>query len=279
MSHQGPFHCDEEFVKLLSRRRDIDLPTAAMEIARDAYPELNFGQVMQWMDERGQELRSQITRARTEIDTLNQLSECLSAQHGLIGCSQAYDLADGSYINRVLETKRGIPISLSVIYMGVAERIGLELKGVATPFHFLLRYESVTGPLFIDAYHSGQILNAKGCRNWIKSLSGLPTAQIKSSMKSVDARTIIIRMLNNLKSLYSRQKNWQAAWLVQHRLLALQPCSYDQQRDLAIISIKAHRPGQAIELLSSCLPNCPEEEQESLQHHLCQAKEQLARWN
>jgi len=279
MSCQDHFQCDAEFVKLLSRRRDVDLTTAALEIARDAYPQIDFGLVNGWIRERGQELRSHVARAKTEIDALKQLSECLAGQHGLNGCNEAFQCADGSYLNRVLETRRGIPISLSMIYKGVADQVGIDLRGVATPLHFLLRYESIEGPLFIDAYHSGRIMQPKECCRWLKSLCGLPTAQIKSFMKSVDARTIIIRMLNNLKALYTQQKNWHAAWLVQHRLLALQPCSYEQQRDLAVISIQAHRPGHAIELLNFCLSNCPQDEQEALHNHLCDAKEQLARWN
>jgi regulator of sirC expression with transglutaminase-like and TPR domain len=86
-------------------------------------------------------------------------------------------------------------------------------------------------------------------------------------------------MLNNLKVLYARQSNWSAAWMVQHRLTALQPSSYCERRDLALISLHANRPGPALDLLRSCLRNCPEDEKPTLEHHLQEASSQICRWN
>lgn len=88
-----------------------------------------------------------------------RLAERLAVKHNLTGSRDAYLQADGSYVNRVIETGRGIPISLSVIYMAVANQAGLGLHGVAAPGHFMTRYEAVDGPLFIDAFANGEVLN------------------------------------------------------------------------------------------------------------------------
>jgi len=102
---------------------------------------------------------------------------------------------------------------------------------------------------------------------------------VRSSLKPAGSRTIVIRMLNNLKALYVRQENWPAAWMVQHRLTALAPCSYQERRDLALISLRANRPGHAIDLLHSCLRTCPTDEKPALERHLQEASSQLCRWN
>jgi len=89
----------------------------------------------------------------------------------------------------------------------------------------------------------------------------------------------VVRMLNNLKAIYTQSENWPAAWVVQHRLVLLQPGSYSQRRDLGLIALRADRPGQAIEMLQNCLKTCPTEETEPLTAQLAEARRQLTRWN
>ena len=86
-------------------------------------------------------------------------------------------------------------------------------------------------------------------------------------------------MLNNLKAVHLRQDRWEHVWQVQRRLTALMPGSYDQQRDLALVAIKSHRPGVAIDLLEDCLSVCEEAEKTLLLTHLQAAERMLAGWN
>jgi regulator of sirC expression with transglutaminase-like and TPR domain len=279
MSIQRDYGCDVEFLKLLTRRADIDLPVVALELARDAYPDLDFRETLAWLDERAGELSGCVARARAETDALRLLADCLAERHGIFGDQACFEQADSSFLHRVIETGRGLPITLSVLYMGVAQRLGLDLRGVSAPMHFLTRYESVDGTLFVDPFARGRILTQSVCMKWLSGISGLRKPQLRASLKPVGARTIVIRMLNNLKALHAQQENWPAAWIVQHRLTALQPCSYQERRDLALISIRANRPGHAIDLLRSCLRNCPSHEKDTLERHLEEANVQLCRWN
>ena len=279
MSLDAQYDCDGEFLKLLMRRSDVDLTIVALELARDASPDLDFHPTLDWIDARVGELAGVVARAKAERDALRELSNCIAETHGIFGEAECYDRSDSSYLNRVIETRRGIPICLSILYMAVADKIGIELQGVSTPMHFLTRYESVDGPLFVDAFNRGRILDPSECIQWLRSVTRLPASRIGRTLKPVGPRAVVIRMLNNLKALHARQENWTAAWLVQHRLTALEPSVYQERRDLALISIRADQPGHAIELLESCLKTCPDDEQEVLEHHLCEAKHQLARWN
>lgn len=279
MAAEPDYRSDLEFTKLLARRSDVNLTNAALELARDAYPNLAFAPTLNWIDERADEIAGTIARAKDEHAILQALADCLYRSYGLHGNEQAYECPDSSYLNRVIETSRGLPISLSLLYMAVAERVRIDLHGVSSPRHFLLRYESTEGPLFVDAYSNGRILEEASCVAWIRELSGLEGRKLAAALKPVDARTIVIRMLNNLKAVYVRLDQWPAAWKVQHRLSALQPASYDERRDLALIALRANRAGQAIDLLKSCMKNCAPAERDALQTHLDEASGQLARWN
>lgn len=279
MSLDSDYQCDGEFLKLLTRRSDIDLTIVSLELARDADPHLDFHSTLAWINDRAAELSAKVARANSERDALRELSRCIAGTHGIFGAQEAFELADASFLNRVIETGRGIPISLSLLYMAVADKLGIELTGVSAPLHFLTRYEAVDGPLFIDSFSKGRLLSPTECVDWLCSVTRLPAARIKPALKPVGPRTIVIRMLNNLKALYAKQRNWSAAWLVQHRLAALQPSSYQERRDLAITSLRAQRPGHAVELIESCLRSCPDDEQQLLEQHLGNAKRQLASWN
>lgn len=273
------FSRDREFRKLLARRSDVDLTAAALELARDTYPDLDFGFVFNWVNDRAAELSGPLARAKSEADALRELSKCIAGSQGITGSAEIYEQADGSFLQRVIELKTGIPISLSVLYMAVAERAGLELRGVSSPGHFLTRYEATEGALFVDAFAAGKILTFDETVQRMMTMAELSPQQARKALEAVGPREIIIRMLNNLKALYARQENWPAARVAQARLAALQPTSYSERRDLALITLKADRPGQALDLLETCLKNCPTDERAALEQHVTESRKQLSRWN
>ena len=279
MTPQFDFSTDTEFTKLLARSSDVDLPRVALELARDAYPNLDFSRTFEWLEARAQELAQPIARAPSESAVLRALAECLATTHGLHGEDIAYSQADSSFLQCVIRTKIGIPISLSVVYMAVARMLHIKLQGVAAPLHFITRCDALEGPLYLDAFSGGRILNQNECLNWIGSMSGISRAQLRANLKPVGTRPIIIRMLNNLKALYTRQEDWRAAWRVQCRLTALQPDLYQERRDLGLIALKSQQPGQAIELLESCLTSCAADERAVLQQNVDEARQQIAGWN
>ncbi|HLJ09823.1 MAG TPA: transglutaminase-like domain-containing protein [Planctomycetaceae bacterium] len=274
------FAADAEFQKLLGRQEDsVNLAAAALELARDAYPELPFEPVFRWIDDRAAELRGPVALASSDELLLGELSECLAGRHGIVGTREIFETADGSFLNRVIEQKTGIPISLSVLYMAVAERTGVPLSGVAAPGHFLTRYETFDSPLFVDAFGGGKILAYGDCVSLLEKTQGVDREQARAALEPVGPRLIIIRMLNNLKTLYAKQRDWQSCWKVQHRLLALHPATYGERRDWAVISVQAGRAGPALEMIDSCLATCPPEEKTFLEKQRTEALGKLAKWN
>ena len=279
MSSENDYNCDTQFVKLMTRQTDVDLTTAALELSRDVSPNLDFQETFSWIDDRAKELSGCVACSNTERDALQELSRFIAEGQGIYGEKDCYDRPQSSYLDRVIETKRGIPIALSLLYMAIGKRVGIELKGVAAPAHFLVRYESVEGPLFLDPFFRGRLFTFSECRQWLGNFTGLPSQAIESALKPVGPRKIILRMLNNLKKVYGDKKYWSAARMVQHRLTALEPASYRQRKDLAVFSLRANRPGEAIDLLESCLRSCSNDEKKTLESLLDQAHNQIVRWN
>jgi regulator of sirC expression with transglutaminase-like and TPR domain len=270
---------DPEFNRLLSRQRQVDLTMIALEIARDAYPQLNFAQSLNWIAKRGAELVAPLSRVATDRELLRELARCLAGTHGLHGDREAFGRPESSYLHRVIETGVGIPISLSLVYAAVADQAGVSLAGVAAPMHFLARYDGPSGVYFVDAFHHGRVLKYDQCVQWLKKLSDLDEDTLEPLLEPARPHDVVVRMLNNLKALYVRTESWEAAWKVQRRLTALSPTVLENRRDLALVAIKSSRPGVAIDLLESCLSDADEADRPLLLHHLSLAEQQLAEWN
>jgi regulator of sirC expression with transglutaminase-like and TPR domain len=279
MNDESNYVCDEHFLRLLARRNDADPTIVALEIARDAYPDLEFHKVLDWIDARAAELAGPVAQTRDEFELLELFGECLFRSHDLAGYDETFQLADSSYLNRVIETKNGIPISLSLLYMAVASRLGITLEGVSSPLHFLTRYDSTEGPLFLDAFNGGHIMRGPECVRWLAERTGLPRTQIKPALRATDTRTIAIRMLNNIRTVHLVKEDWPALWPVQHRLTALQPASYEERRNLAMIAMKTDHAGMAIDLFESILKTSPAEERPHIEVQLEQARGRVATWN
>src|SRR5260370_9519534 len=121
MDFSNDFSADTEFLKLLSRQEDqVDLTTAALELARDAYPDLSFDPTLSWIEGRAAELRGPMTRAGSDQAILGELAECLALHHGIVGSSEIFEYADGSFLDRVIWHKPRRPTTLSVLYIAVA---------------------------------------------------------------------------------------------------------------------------------------------------------------
>ncbi|HUQ71834.1 MAG TPA: transglutaminase-like domain-containing protein, partial [Planctomycetaceae bacterium] len=196
------------------------------------------------------------------------------------GDREAFQRTESSYLHRVIETGIGIPISLSLVYVAAAQRAGIDLVGVASPMHFLVRYDGSEGTYFLDAFNQGRVLSHDRCLRWLEQMTELPADDIDLMLEPARPRDIVVRMLNNLKSLHVQQDDWEAAWRVQRRLTALQPTLFDQRRDLALVALKSNRLGLAVDLLSACLKDSPDDETKMLlTSHLDVAEHLLAEWN
>lgn len=273
------FSSDSEFMKLLERRQNIDLTLVSLEIARDAYPQLEFEPTLEWIRNRVRETSGPISRSSSEVDMVSELGACLFGQHGIRGHKDSYKTPDSTYLHKVIENRQGLPISLSLLYMAVAAPNGIILHGVAAPKHFLVRYESSQGPLFLDPYDHGRIFSFDRTVQRLQTMTNLDENATVASLEPASQRTIVTRMLNNLKALYTEKSVWDQAFKVQQRILSLHPSSYIELRDMGWFALKSSRPGKAIDFFRVCRPRAPEEEINLIDQYISQAERQLSQWN
>ena len=215
------YHRREVFKEWLQFCRDPapDLETGALLIARSEYPELDPGVCSRALDEFAAAIENRSETAAGVDARLASLVELLSKDAGFKGNEEGYYEADNSYLNRILETKQGIPISLSVLYMLVARRCGLPLHGVALPGHFILKFDSAEAgkqaEKFLDPFHGGRLLTVREC---VELLASSGESFRDELLEAVDDRVILCRMLGNLLNIYhggsdSRRMNRVAAML------------------------------------------------------------------
>mgnify|MGYP002630962343 CR=1 FL=1 len=266
-------------MRLVRRETDVDLVTAALEIARDGQTDLSFEPTRRLLQRSIARLTHPVTQAGSDLEELKLLIRHMTEELNLRGDEECFSEPDASYLNRVLETGRGIPISLSLVYLKVANELGIPLEPIAAPSHFLTRLQTDSGNLYVDAFDNGRIMDEAECLAWLHGITELPVAEIRTSFKPVDERTILIRMLNNLKTLFGNREMWISAWRVQCRLSMLIPGSYRERRDHAILTLRAGRPGEAMDLLENCLSVCPADERPVLSQHLTQAKREVPNCN
>lgn len=273
------FTADVEFTKLIGFQRTVSTTQAALEIARDARPELDFQTTMLKVAAIADDVSSEIVRLRNDSDTLAAFCGVMSETYGFAGTSACFEFADSSYLDRVIETRRGIPISLSLAYVAVAEQLGLPITGIAAPAHFLCRFESDEGPLFVDAFGGGRIMEEPECLAWLTSISGITAQDLIPTLQPATPRTTILRLLNNLKTLHLRKSNWIEADRVLRRLLALRPASFVDRRDLASVSLMRGRPGRVIDLFHGQLSQLLPEERIAVEELMVSARQMLAACN
>lgn len=279
MSLVENFSRDEQFLRLVRRETDVDLVTAALEIARDRQPDLQFGPVRDLLQRAVSRLTHPVTQAGSDLEELKLLVRYMTEELGLHG--EAAYLSDPAshYLHHVLETGRGIPISLSVLYLYVANELGIPLQPISTPARFLTRLQTDAGNLYVDAFDQGRILTEPECIGLIRTITGAPASEVRRFLRPADERSIVIRMLQNLKTVYGSQEQWGPAWRVQCRLKMLLPASWRERRDHAILTLRSGRVGQAIALLQQGLSDCPAEDRLFLENHLQQAKRMLPECN
>jgi regulator of sirC expression with transglutaminase-like and TPR domain len=274
------FAASPEFHRLLAGEPRPCLLRIALEIARDAYPELDPGPYLDAVDALAERVRQRCGPGARPRAVLGQINWALFVEEGYEGNRDNYFDPRNSYLNEVIDRKRGIPISLSVLYQAVGERLGLALQGVNLPAHFMLRLDEPGSPVFIDAFHSGELLDPRGCRRRIADLSRNPVTLSDEQLASCPARVVVARMLRNLKAIYLGTSDFVSALPVQRRLAALEQDDPDEQRDLGMVCLQAECVGEAIDPLAAYLAAKPDaDDAPQVGALLAAARRTVAEWN
>jgi regulator of sirC expression with transglutaminase-like and TPR domain len=222
------------------------LAQAALVIARIEYPRLDVDAYLGRLDALGEFARRAI---QSHIDTTDDASP-LSCVRGLNaylfeelrfhGNRDKYEDPRNSCLNEVLDRRTGIPITLSIVYMEIARRAGLQAEGVNVPGHFLVRCPDTDtrggSGIIIDPFHGGAILSEHDCRLLLQRTVGSEVTFSRSLLAPATRLQIIARMLLNLKNIYVRMRSFPQARDVTELLLAVTPSALGELRDRGLLA-------------------------------------------
>jgi len=221
-----------QFAQLVEEPEDtIDLVAAALLIARTAFPSLIDSLCTDLLNRWADSLRMSLNPSSSAGDILMNLNRILFDEAGFQGDHQNYYDPQNSFLNRVLERKLGIPITLSLVYSEVGRRAGVPTYGFALPGHFIAGLQHASGTLYVDPFNRGEILTEKECREMIQARYG-PAAAADASWKTpASKKTILKRMLRNLKAIYRQLgQDLQSFEMIQW-ILAVDPNAPDELKE------------------------------------------------
>jgi regulator of sirC expression with transglutaminase-like and TPR domain len=231
----------------------LDLPLAALEIAAAFNPGLDVEAYERELDLRADALAQRAVAARDLHGVLRSLNRYLFDELGFHGNSADYGDPRNSYLNEVLDRRTGLPITLSVLYIELGRRNGLELDGVGYPGHFLVRWISPERlPIYLDPFYHGRSHSEESLLEALAT-SGLAQERSRALLAACTKRQILTRMLGNLKASFAQRGQPELAMRASELVLEMSPWDLDERRDHGLIAYAAGRHETAIADLQTYL--------------------------
>ena len=216
----------------------INVAEAALLIATEEYRDLEIEAYLVRLDEMAATLKRRLRADISQADTVIALNRYLFDELGFAGDGANYYDARNSFLNEVLDRRRGIPITLALVYIEIGRRVGLPVRGVAFPAHFLVKCNLRNGTVVLDPYAKGASLSFDELRRRVKALrnGAEPTkSMIASMLVAASNREILARILRNLKGIYSHHKEWMKALTATDRIISVMPQLAEEYRDRGMI--------------------------------------------
>ncbi len=236
MSSQPEKNIRKRFREIVSQEDlRIDLAEAALLIAAEEYPRLDVELYKEKLDRFSDMARERARGATLARAVISALNETLFEDIGFHGNRDHYYDPRNSFLNEVIDRRTGIPITLTVIYMEVARRIGFPVRGVGLPGHFIAKYTDETEEIFIDPFNDGRVMGEFGCAELLLEMSGGRLKLDPSHLAAATNRQILARMLSNLLSIYGGSNDYARALAVIERILILDPDSTPHIRDHGLL--------------------------------------------
>lgn len=241
----------EYFTSLVQSDEHFPLLEAAVCLAQDEYPDLDVQQVLGDVDQLLARLRRRLPTDASALQRLRALNQFFFRDLNFGGNLNDYYDPDNSYVNAVLKTRRGIPITLAVLWLELAAGLGLNARGVAFPGHFMVKVNLPKGQVVIDPF-TGQSLSREELSERLEPFrqrSGLVDdfeVPIGLYLQAAAPREIIARMLRNLKEIHKSQEDWTRLIAVLDRVLVVQPQSWPDYRDRGLAWAEQGQPLRAL---------------------------------
>ena len=234
----------EYFGTLVADDDSLSLVETAVSIAQDEFPKLDTQAVLAEIDALAARLKRRFPADAVPVQRLRWLNRFFFQELGFAGNVNNYYDPDNSFLHRVIETRRGIPITLAILYMELATQIGLRARGVSFPGHFLVKLRMNTGQqhgeVVIDPF-SGQSLSREELDELLapykrsRGLQGDFDVPMGLFLQAAAPREIVARMLRNLKEIHRAAQDWPRLLPVMQRLVVLLPQVWEERRDRGML--------------------------------------------
>ena len=233
--HFQPPTALEYFASLVADDASLPLIEAAVSIAQDEYPRLDTQSVLAELDALAFKLRRRIPSDAVPVQRLRWLNRFFFQELGFGGNANDYYDPGNSYLHHVLETRRGIPVALALLYIELATEVGLSAHGVSFPGHFLVKLRMPQGEVIIDPFN-GHSLSRDALEDMLLpykrgGMAGRLDAPLALFLQASPARDVLARMLRNLKEIHRTAEDWTRLLAVTERLVVLLPRAWAERRD------------------------------------------------
>lgn len=236
---------------------DIDLARAALLVAAEEYPQLPVDAYLQRLDIFAERARDRLAGETAPPVVLQSLLRTLFEEEGMRGNADAYYDPRNSFLNDVLDRRLGIPLTLSIVLLEVGWRLGLPLRGVNFPGHFLVAFEGESMGFLVDPFDGGRIRFEDEGQALLDRVYGGGVRLREAFFQRAGRREMLARLLTNLKGIYLNARDDRRALQAVERLLLVAPEAADEVRDRGILLARAGRVGEAIDDLERYLDLAP----------------------
>jgi regulator of sirC expression with transglutaminase-like and TPR domain len=261
----------------------IPLLRAALLVAQDEYPALDPSEYEAGFDRLASTLGSRMQGIVDPSEQLGELNRFLFREQGFAGNHNDYYDPRNCYINDVLDRRLGIPITLAVVQIELARRVGVPLEGVSFPGHFLVRLPVDEGLVVLDPYHHGRSIDAQELKLRARPhLDGqdIDDQQLLNILAPASHRSILARMLRNLKGVYAERGDWDKGLRCADRLVRLEPQQAEEVRDRGMFYLKVGHTSAARDDLTRYLALQPgAEDADAVRGALIEVSGRPARFN
>ncbi|HEY3596852.1 MAG TPA: SirB1 family protein [Paraburkholderia sp.] len=251
------------FTTLVAEDESLPLTEAALSLAQDAYPDLDLQGMLAEIDELVVRLKRRMPEDADLKQRIGILNRFFFRELGFAANVNYYDDPDNSHLNVVLKRRRGIPISLAVLYLEIAGQIDIPVRGVSFPGHFLLRVTTPDGDVMLDPTSGHSLSEAEMVdmlEPYVATAGDSVGRALRMLLQPATRREIIARMLRNLKATYMQTERWQRLLAVQQRLVILLPGSIEEVRDRGFAYARLDYLRPALEDLERYLGDRPDAE-------------------
>ena len=227
----------------------IDLAHAALLIAKEEESNFSVAHYLSLLDELGGEARNVLSERQDETgSTVEAFNRFMFEHLGFAGNAEDYYDPRNSLLNHVIDRRRGIPITLSIVYMEIGRRAGLTVDPIGLPGHFIVRAaasQAMEDATLVDPFNR-RTLDLEDCQAQLDAIYGGQVALAPQHLRTATTKEILTRLLRNLEAIYINAKLYRQVLSITERILLIAPNSFEERRARAVAFAELERLPEAI---------------------------------